>query len=63
MENLILTKEEESLTKNCEDFCPIYEAIRQYNACHTHKICCATTMCKNVTEAYVLNKRELESTK
>ena len=63
MGNLIFTKEEEALTKSCEDFCPIYEAIRQYNNCHTHNIYCATEMCKNISIAYALNRRETENAK
>lgn len=46
--------------KYCEDYCPIYEAIRQYNNnnANTHKIYCTTDMCKNITDAYELNRRK-----
>ena len=63
MENLILTKEEEALTKACEDFCPIYQTIKRYNDNHKHNIYCATEMCQNISIAYVLNKRERKNTK
>lgn len=44
--------------KYCEDDYPIYEAIRQYNNANTHKIYCTTDMCKNITDAYELNRRK-----
>lgn len=54
---LILTKEEEKLTKHCEDFCPIHDVITNYNKSHMPIICCPSEMCKEVTKAYILNKR------
>ena len=56
-EKVILTEEEEQLTKYCEDFCPISHAITEYNKYHRPIICCPTEMCERVTEAYVLNRR------
>lgn len=44
--------------KYCEDYCPIYEAIRQCNNANTHKIYCTTDMCKNITDAYKLNRKQ-----
>ena len=34
MEEVILTEEEEKLTRYCEDFCPISNAITEYNKFH-----------------------------
>lgn len=58
IDNLILTKNEEQMTMFCEDFCPIHEAVKEYNSSHSNKIYCSTVMCKNVTNTYVLNLRE-----
>ena len=55
---LSLTKEDDENTKYCEDFCPIHDSIREYNAVHEYKICCTTEMCKKIIEAYVLNLRK-----
>ena len=60
MEEVILTEEEEELTKYCEDFCPISNVITEYNEFHRAIICCPTEMRKRVTEAYVLNRRNKE---
>lgn len=57
MNRLTLTKKEEKITTHCEDFCPIYQSLKEYNATNRHKICCPTEMCKRVTETYVLNQR------
>lgn len=53
-----ITEKEEEITKYCEDFCPIYQALLNYNISHKHIICCGTDMCKKVEEAYILNFRE-----
>lgn len=58
LEKLILTKKENKDTHYCENFCPIYESITQYNNSHFHKIACPSRMCEVVTTSYVLNKRE-----
>lgn len=52
-----LTKEEENLTRYCEDFCPIYNAIKDYNASHKPIISCPTEMCNKVAEAYIAHLR------
>ena len=39
MEEVILTEEEEKLTKYCEDFCPISNVITEYNKFHRAIIC------------------------
>ena len=57
MGEVVLTEEEEELTKYCEDFCPISNVITEYNKSHRAIICCPTEMCKRITEAYVLNRR------
>lgn len=56
MPDLISRSEEKKMY--CEDFCPIYNAIRDYNASHGFPIFCATKMCENITDAYMLNHKE-----
>lgn len=58
MDQIALTEQEEQLTQYCEDFCPIYGAITDYNTSYTHKIFCPKEMCASITKAYILNKRE-----
>lgn len=65
-EDLVLTEEEEKLTKHCEDFCPIYQAIHDYNMAsykydnmHT-AISCTSEMCNKIIKVYVLRRREDE---
>lgn len=58
MDQVTLTEQEEKLTQYCEDFCPIYHAITNYNTSHTHKIFCPKEMCNNITNAYILNRKE-----
>lgn len=53
-----LTEKEDELTRYCEDFCPIYKAITDYNMSHKPSIYCPTEMCERVTEAYVLYLRK-----
>ena len=48
--------ENEDKKQYCDDFCPIYASIREYNNTHENKIFCTTDMCKNVTEAYEANR-------
>lgn len=57
IEELILTKEEDESTRYCDDFCPIYDAIKQYNKNHLHIIYCPEEMCDEVIKEYILNKR------
>lgn len=63
-EKLILTKEEDELTTYCEDFCPIYYAVKNYNSDsykyrNTHiTLSCPAEMCEDVTKTYVLRRRE-----
>lgn len=63
MEKVILTEEEDKLTKYCKDFCPIYYAIEQYNKGNTHIICCSNEMCDIITDTYILNLREKQKDK
>lgn len=58
MRRLILTEEEDKFLKYCEDFCPIYSAIEQFNRRNKHNIYCRTEMCEAVKEAYIPNKRD-----
>ena len=58
MEKIILTEEEEKHTKYCEDFCPIHDAITQYNVCNKQIVSCPSEMCEAITECYVLNRRD-----
>lgn len=58
MDKLVLTEEEERLTKYCEDFCPIYSAIEEHNSYSRHIIACPTEMCTAVTKSYILDRRE-----
>ena len=58
MEKIILTEEEEKITTYCEDFCPIYDAIIQYNKGTKHIIHCPSKMCEVITESYVLDRRD-----
>lgn len=53
-----LTKKEEDSTRYCEDFCPLYQALYDYNLCHRYIISCDIKMCEKVKEAYILNLRE-----
>ena len=48
------------MTRYCENFCPIYRAIIDYNNSHAHIIFCSSDMCTNITRAYALNEREKE---
>lgn len=59
-EKFILTKKEDKMTRYCENFCPIYRAIIDYNNSHAHIIFCSSDMCTNITRAYALNEREKE---
>ncbi|MBQ4523507.1 MAG: hypothetical protein IJA10_11240 [Lachnospiraceae bacterium] len=59
-ETLILTEEEEKLTTYCEDFCPIYQAITDYNRWHRPTVSCPSVMCERIVESYVLNRRSKE---
>lgn len=56
-----LTKKEEKIIRYCEDFCPLYQSLCDYNLYHRHTISCDTKMCEKVAEAYILNLREAES--
>lgn len=62
MENIEieLTDEEEKATHYCQDFCPIYQGITDYNTGlkRKHKIYCTPNMCKRIVNTYVLNMRE-----
>ena len=49
---------EDEITKYCEDFCPIYDSIKEYNESNLHKIFCNTEFCKHITETYNLNRKE-----
>ena len=60
MGKFILTKKEDKMTRYCENFCPIYRAITDYNNSHAHIIFCSSDMCTNITRAYALNEREKE---
>lgn len=55
-----LTKKEEESIRYCEDFCPLYQSLCNYNLSHRYTISCDTKMCEKVTEAYILNLREEE---
>ena len=63
MEKVILTEEEEKLTKYCKDFCPIHYAIEQYNKGNRHIISCSNEMCDRITNTFVLNLREKQKDK
>ena len=52
------TEKEKELTRYCEDFCPIYQAITDYNNSHRPIISCTSEMCEKMSEAYVLHLRE-----
>ena len=52
------TEKEKELTRYCDDFCPIYQAITDYNKSHRPTISCASEMCEKITEAYVLHLRK-----
>ena len=63
-EELVLTEEEERLFKYCEDFCPIYYDIKNFNSCsyeydnmHT-TLYCPSEMCDKITKVCVLRRRE-----
>lgn len=60
-DNLILTEEEEKITHYCEDFCPLYEAIRDFNRNKFSTITCATEMCTNVVNAFILDRRQRQA--
>lgn len=53
-----LTKKEEESIRYCEDFCPLYQSLYDYNLYHMYTISCDTKMCERVKEAYILNLRE-----
>lgn len=59
MKNFLLTEDEEKITHYCEDFCPIYNAITEYNNTHYNHIYCTTEteMCKQMQKVYILNNR------
>jgi hypothetical protein len=57
MEDFLLTENEEKITHYCEDFCPICNAIAEYNRTHYNNICCTTEMCNQIVQTYTSNKR------
>ena len=57
MEDFLLTENEEKITHYCEDFCPICNAIAEYNRTHYNNIYCTTEMCEQIQKVYILNNR------
>lgn len=57
MNEITLTEKEKKMTRYCEDFCPIYEPIRQFNCTHNHRIFCNTEFCAHIINVYILNVR------
>ena len=62
-DKVTLTKEEDKITKYCEDFCPIYYEIKEYNNNHEYNILCPNEMCDRITSAYIMNRRKYISNK
>lgn len=56
----IKKEKDAELPKYCDDFCPLYDAIRKYNRNHAHIIYCTTNMCETMMDAYILNRNEDE---
>ena len=50
----------EDFYKYCENFCPIYSAIRQYNIGHGHTISCSQEMCEEIVSVVMKNDEEYE---
>ena len=57
MNKVVLTEEEEKRVKYCEDFCPIYDSIRDYNQRNNPPISCTSDMCTGIISSYILGKR------
>ena len=45
----------EKLSRYCEEFCPIYKVIEEYNSSNEHNIYCNTEMCKHIREVCAMN--------
>ena len=62
-DKVVLTEDEDKITHYCEDFCPIYYKIKEYNRNHEYNILCPNEMCDRITSAYIMNRRKYISNK